>query len=254
MKFISLWEWSVEYGEKQTFFLNRIMKRKTFQFEFKKLKMSASQIEDVMGYKEGEDRELVTDLVEEVLKEAEEICSVKAEYIIYDSVQFNSTDKSVEINNICFQVNRIVFGQIKKSSSIAIFLCTAGEEIGRRSREAMQERDLLKGYVYDVVGSEVVETTANLMENELEKAMASAGKKITNRYSPGYCGWNVSEQHKLFQLIPENFCGIRLTQSALMDPVKSVSGIIGIGVNVKHNPYTCNLCDMKDCIYRRERE
>jgi len=254
MKFISLWEWSVEYGEKQTFFLNRIMKRKTFQFEFKKLKMSASQIEDVMGYKEGEDRELVTDLVEEVLKEAEEICSVKAEYIIYDSVQFNSTDKSVEINNICFQVNRIVFGQIKKSSSIAIFLCTAGEEIGRRSREAMQERDLLKGYVYDVVGSEVVETAANLMENELEKAMTSAGKKITNRYSPGYCGWNVSEQHKLFQLIPENFCGIRLTQSALMDPVKSVSGIIGIGVNVKHNPYTCNLCDMKDCIYRRERE
>ena len=36
-----------------------------------------------------------------------------------------------------------------------------------------------------------------------------------------------------------------------MDPVKSVSGFIGIGEHVKYNPYTCRLCDMKDCIYRR---
>lgn len=223
----------------------------TFQFEFKNLKLSVSQVEDVMGYKEGEDRELVTDLVEEVLKEAEEICSVKAEYSIYDGVKFISADRSVEINNINFQVNKIVFGQIRKSTSIAVFLCTAGEEIGRKSREAMQERDLLKGYVYDVVGSEIVEAAANLLEKELEKAMAKNGKKITNRYSPGYCEWNVSEQHKLFQLIPENYCGIRLTRSALMDPVKSVSGIIGIGTSVKNNPYTCNFCDMKDCIYRK---
>jgi hypothetical protein len=78
--------------------------------------------------------------------------------------------------------------------------------------------------------------------------------KITNRYSPGYCDWNVGEQHKLFSFFPDNYCGIRLTPSALMDPVKSVSGIIGIGENVKRNDYTCRVCDMKDCIYRRSRE
>jgi hypothetical protein len=53
--------------------------------------------------------------------------------------------------------------------------------------------------------------------------------------------------------MPDNFCGIRLTPSALMDPVKSVSGFIGIGNDVRFNPYTCNLCDMKDCIYRKVR-
>ena len=52
---------------------------------------------------------------------------------------------------------------------MAIFLCSAGKEIGIRSREAMQERDLLRGYVYDVVGSEIVEAAADLMQNELEK-------------------------------------------------------------------------------------
>ena len=84
----------------------------------------------------------------------------------------------------------------------------------------------------------IAEAASDIMQNELGKSAAISGNKITNRYSPGYCGWQVAEQHKLFQLIPDNYCGIRLTESALMDPEKSVSGIIGIGENVKINPYT----------------
>jgi Vitamin B12 dependent methionine synthase, activation domain len=230
------------------------MNNKTFQFDFNDLKLNSSQIESVIGYKEGEDREIVSSLIEEILTKSQEISNIKAQYKVFSNVQFDNDTKTVEINNLSFQIKKIVFGQIKKSDSVAIFLCTAGAEIGIRSRKAMQEKDLLKGYVYDVVGSEIVEAAADLMQNELEKIMISTGKKITNRYSPGYCGWDVVEQHKLFQLIPDNFCGIRLTESALMDPVKSVSGIIGIGEDVKRNPYYCNLCDLKDCINRKNKE
>ena len=230
------------------------MLSKIFQYDFNDLKLSVSQIENVIGYKEGEDSELVTHLIEEILKESQEISNIKAQYSIFHDILFDNDKKSVSINNSGFYIKKIVFGQIKKSDSVAIFLCTAGNEIGIRSRKAMQEKDLLLGYLYDVVGSEIVEAAADLMQYELEKAAISAGKKITNRYSPGYCGWDVSEQHKLFQLVPYNYCGIRLTPSALMDPVKSVSGIIGIGEKVKSNPYSCNLCDLKDCIYRKARE
>jgi hypothetical protein len=228
--------------------------KSTFQFDFIDLKLSVSRIEDVIGYKEGEDRELVTDLIEEILEESKEISKIKAQYNIFSGVHFDNETKSVEINNISFTIKKIVYSKIKKSDSVAIFLCTAGEEIGIRSRKAMQERDLLRGYIYDVVGSEIVDSAADLMQNELKMALVSSGKKITNRYSPGYCGWDVAEQHKLFQLIPNNFCGISLSESALMDPVKSVSGIIGIGENVKMNHYTCSLCDLKDCIYGKNKK
>ena len=134
---------------------------------------------------------------------------------------------------------------------MAVFLCTAGREIGIRSRETMNEGDLLTGYIYDVVGSEIADSAAEFLQNRLKDEITSEGKRITNRYSPGYCGWDVAEQHKLFQLMPDNFCGIRLNSSALMDPEKSVSGFIGIGKNVRYNDYTCGLCDMKDCIYRK---
>ncbi len=172
---------------------------------------------------------------------------------IFPVEKFNSTDKSVEINNLVFNIKKIVYGQIKGSDSVAVFLCTAGKEIGIRSRAAMKEGDLLTGYIYDVIGSEIAEAASELMQENLRGALASEGKKITNRYSPGYCGWDVAEQHKLFQLMGDNFCGIKLNDSALMNPEKSVSGFIGIGEHVRYNDYTCGFCDMKDCIYRKAR-
>ena len=226
---------------------------KTFQFDFKDLKLTVSQIEKVLGYTEENSEAHFSELIGKALKEAAEVCSIKAEYRIFDDILFNDPDKTVSVNNITFDIKKIIYGQLKKSESAAIFLCTAGEEIGKMSRRAMKSGDLLEGYIYDVVGSEIVEAAADLMQNDLEKSMASSGTKITNRFSPGYCGWDVSEQHKLFQLLPGTYCGIRLSASALMDPEKSISGMIGIGKNVRHLPYTCNLCDMKDCIYRNLR-
>jgi hypothetical protein len=229
------------------------MIHKTFQVPFSKLSLTISQIELVIGYDDGQAPETIRELIFNSLNEAERFSHIKSEYTVFPDVKFIDSTKSVEIDGLVFNVGKIVYGQIKKSDSIAIFLCTAGEEIGIHSRKAMKEGNLLEGYIYDVIGSEIADSAADFMQNDLEIVIASKGKKITNRYSPGYCRWDVAEQHKLFRLMPDNFCGIRLTLSALMDPVKSVSGFIGIGKDVKFNPYTCNLCDMKDCIYRKVR-
>jgi len=226
----------------------------TFLFSFSELNLTIAQIERTMGYLEGESHEPVAELTGKLLREAELVCSIKGEYRIFPVAGFFDTEKSIEISGLVFNVRKILYSQIKKSDSVAVFLCTAGPEIGNLSRNAMKGGDLLTGYIYDVIGREVVEAAADLMQDNLLKEMASAGKKITNRYSPGYCGWDVAEQQKLFRLMEGNFCGIRINDSSLMDPEKSVSGFIGIGENVKYNPYTCRLCDMKDCIYRKHKE
>jgi cobalamin-dependent methionine synthase I len=80
--------------------------------------------------------------------------------------------------------------------------------------------------------------------------MNASGYKITNRYSPGFCGWQTSEQFKIFKLFPANFCGVTLTESAVMNPIKSVSGLFGVGQHVEYHEYHCELCDAVNCIYR----
>jgi hypothetical protein len=39
----------------------------------------------------------------------------------------------------------------------------------------------------------------------------------------------------------------------MMRPIKSVSGVIGLGTGVKHNAYRCDLCDMRETCRGRSR-
>jgi cobalamin-dependent methionine synthase I len=94
----------------------------------------------------------------------------------------------------------------------------------------------------------MAEKVAEKIQDEIKQSAQGQAEAVSNRYSPGYCGWSVADQHLLFSFLPANFCGITLNESALMHPIKSVSGIIGIGKEMVKNPYQCNICDVTDCI------
>lgn len=206
-----------------------------------------------MGYEPGTAPGPVTLLINEITEELLKLDGIKAEYRIFKDISLSKEDKSLQLEGVTFNIKPIIYRQVKEAEEVALFICTAGPVVGEMSRQSMKDGDLLRGYVYDVIGSEVVEAAADMMQEELRKRMAGSGKEITNRFSPGYCGWDVAEQHKLFSFFKDNFSGITLTESALMNPVKSVSGIIGIGINVKYTPYQCHLCNDKNCIYRNKK-
>jgi hypothetical protein len=223
-----------------------------FSYKYSELLPGIDTLAGVMGYLPGTAPEPVTDLIAELSEELLTVGEARAEYLVFDQAKPDTTNKSVEIGGVIFNVRPIIFSQLKKAESVVLFICTAGREVGERSSTSMKEGDLLRGYVYDVIGSEVAESATDKMQEALRAEAESSGMKITNRFSPGYCGWDVAEQHKLFSFFPDNYCGITLTESALMNPVKSVSGIIGIGQKVKYEPYRCHKCNDRNCIYRRK--
>ncbi len=227
------------------------MKKYSFRFDYSELKIDPLVIVKLLDCDREDSPEFLLEIIYKVLSEASELSDVKAELSICPNVKINKESGVMNIEGVDFHPGKIIIFQLRKSESVAVFACTAGSKISERSKKLIEERNLLEGYIFDVAGSEIVEAAADLMQEKLKIMMAAEGMLITNRYSPGYCGWDVSEQHKLFRLIPDNFCGITLTNSALMVPLKSVSGIIGIGKKVRFNPYTCNLCEDKNCIYRR---
>jgi len=231
-----------------------MMDLQEYSVKFDDLEVSTAIIEKFMGYEPGNAPEPIPQLIQEVFGVAHQYCDIKGGYIIKDDIVLNRSERILKINDIQFNVQRIVSNQLKKMNNIALFACTAGSGIGDYSKELMHEGDFVKGYIADVVGSEIVESAMDKIQNDLEQKMESKGWHITDRYSPGYCGWTVSEQHKLFSFFPKDFCGISLTESSLMQPMKSVSGVIGIGPNVRRKGYACQLCDMVNCIYREKKE
>ena len=57
-------------------------------------------------------------------------------------------------------------------------------------------------------------------------------------YSPGYCGWHVSGQRKLFDFLRPEEIGMTLNASCLMQPLKSVSGVLVAGARPRSTTST----------------
>ncbi len=73
-------------------------------------------------------------------------------------------------------------------------------------------------------------------------------------YSPGYCGWHISGQKKLFSVLKPDSIGINLNNSFLMQPIKSVSGMI-IGNDAQNHMIKpqydfCKRCRTHSCLER----
>ncbi len=230
--------------------------KNTYEIPFSDLGLDNTQIQKAMGYIGEEAPWPFPEMIEQCLERASEICTFKSGLVTYpltdaqkEGYQLFSQD--LEGSSVDFTVDKIIFHQLKKSEKIIAFVSTAGKAISDWSKGLMAKGELLEGYIVDVIGSEIVEAGMDIIHDELEKHYQSLNLSVTNRYSPGYCGWHVSEQQKLFRFFPENFIDVSLTPSSLMVPHKSISGLIGVGEKVRRIGYGCSLCDSENCIYRR---
>ena len=206
-------------------------------------------VESLLGYPEGNLPDPIPEVIHSIIKEAPEHTDIQGGWLITDQVAIRDEGK-IQVDGLEFHPTKAIAHQVRASEKLAFFMFTAGEGIETWSRTELTEGDPMAGYIIDLIGSEIVVAALDRMQDELAGKMKSAGFNITNRYSPGDCGWPVTDQQKLFSLFPENFCGISLSESSLMHPIKSVSGIIGIGKDVRKTAYACDLCEMETCVYR----
>ncbi|HSH19736.1 MAG TPA: vitamin B12 dependent-methionine synthase activation domain-containing protein [Draconibacterium sp.] len=222
---------------------------KEFRYSFEDLGVEKNDLAVLMGFEEEAIPEPFPKLIEQALNHAPSICNIRGGYKVFESNGLNTAKQTIKIGKYNFNPSKIVTTQFKNASSFALFICTAGSEISEYTKKLSSKGDPLLGYVFDVVGSVTVEKATDKIQKSLEEECQQAGLGISDRFSPGYCEWSVSEQQMLFALMPENFCGVTLSESSLMSPIKSVSGIVAIGNGLSQKGYQCHWCSEKNCIY-----
>jgi len=227
--------------EKDTFEVN---------IEFINLIVSKNEIISTLGYADGAIPAHFEEMIDDILFRLPEYCEIQAGYRLLDVKKPEERNDGLFVGNKFFKLQKIITSQLRKSEKAALFACTIGRGMETWAKKLSSEGDGALSYLVDAVASVTEEQAVDVLHDHIENQMKMQGLKITNRYSPGYCDWSVSEQHLLFSFFPLNFCGIALTEYAFMVPIKSVSGIIGIGTSVKRVDYTCDACGMKDCTYR----
>ncbi len=209
------------------------------------LPIDTGELYRLMGYGDHTPPEEIIAMIDEVTGMLRSHCRPRYGYALFPG---RAVDKRrIEAGGTIFNTGAIITHAMKEATQIALFTATAGMEFHNRLQELKREDNILLEFIADALGSVIAEGAAQLLNEHLSREAAKAGLKISNNYSPGYCDWSLQEQKKLFALLPEGITGITLTASSLMIPVKSVSGIIAVGSDVKRRPYGCDICTMKDC-------
>lgn len=221
---------------------------------FDDLRFSLSELYEAMGYGDSTPDPMTISESVAVIREVREL--VRPTFLFfYADGELNLEKEVLTVQGKDFHIGKIISRQLRGSESYAFFAATAGQEFEAYQERLKQEGDIVKIYIADALGSILAEKTADYMEEALEKELIQKNWKHTNRYSPGYCGWHVSEQQNLFSIFPVSEpCGIQLTSSSLMLPIKSVSGVIGLGTDVRKLEYTCGLCNFEQCFRRKQRK
>lgn len=128
-------------------------------------------------------------------------------------------------------------GIFPRAASLQLFAFTLGAPISRAIGELFVQDDFALGTVLDAVASLAADNAGRVAEEWVEKRDAAENGSAAVRallYSPGYCGWHISGQEKLFARLRPERIGISLNPSFLMAPLKSISGVLAAGPAAIH--------------------
>jgi hypothetical protein len=221
--------------------------------DYASIKPSLSEVATIMGYSPGTEPSFVPEMVGILLEEAPSHVSAAGCYSVFEIVEIKAPQGLILHSSGNLRCGSKIARQIIGSDSFALFITTAGNSFDAWIKSKASGGDVLAEYLCSSIGSVIADKVADVIQEEINSYAMEAGKGITNRYSPGYCSWNVREQRDIFDLLPSDKIGVTLTPSFLMKPIKSVSGIIGIGPDKKPGPYMCDLCNMTNCLVKRAR-
>lgn len=116
---------------------------------------------------------------------------------------------------------------LSKCTRVTVMALTIGSALPQFASDASAEGRLYEAAVADYLGSHAVELFADAFCTYLQQMMIPKGLYATLRYSPGYGDWSLSAQPEVFAFLNECRDKIQLSENYLMEPVKSITAIVG---------------------------
>ena len=144
---------------------------------------------------------------------------------------------------------------LPRAERLTLFVVTLGETLSARIPRLFDEGEPALAATLDAAASLGTEFAAERMERLIEADLLTAGEVSPGsrslRYSPGYCGWSMTGQRALFEALGPEKVGVRLLESCLMEPLKSISGVIVTGpadIHIFDDDFQfCSLCATREC-------
>lgn len=180
--------------------------------------------------------------VQELLDVARPLIRARAVYEI--CYLDEKAEDRVVLGGVCLR-SRVLRKNLDKVGRVFPYVVTIGKGLEDKADET---RGLLEKYYLDTIGNIAVSRARRCLEAHLSSTFAIHGLSYM---SPGSLeDWPIEEQRSLFTILKDvdAAIGVSLTESLLMIPRKSISGIY---FPTEITFYSCQLCPRKDCVGRK---
>lgn len=129
-------------------------------------------------------------------------------------------------NVLCIDSCYVAKG-LSQCNRATVMALTIGSDLPDYAEKASKEGRLYEAAAADYLGSHAVELFADAFCTYLQQQAIPKGLYATLRYSPGYGDWLLSAQSEVFAFLNGCQNKIQLSENYLMEPVKSITAIIG---------------------------
>ncbi len=193
----------------------------------------------------------ILSLVDEYVEHAHQLIEPSYSCVIRDIKLVQGSRVIIE-GSIAFR-SEVIARLLEQCHKVAVFLVTIGKHLEETVYRLAEDGLILQSTVLDAIGSVAADKVADFVQGRIREVANDQGLVISQRFSPGYCDWDIGQQKMLFWAVNGDSMGIRLTEGCLMIPRKSVSGVIGIGSSNSNveNYNLCKTCNKYDCQGRR---
>jgi len=193
----------------------------------------------------------LVETAETVIEEAHSLLKPSA---LYKIVKVNDFEhQKIAFEGGTFE-GSLVARAMAGADHLNIALCTIGEDLENRVEDMMKENPVM-AVTLDGAGIAAIRKVAQAVEDIISNEACKLDLELGMRAQPGQEGWPIEQQREVFSVLPGKEIGIRLTESCLMIPRKSVSFVIPRGKELSSSVAPCDFCSKRDrCDWRKDKQ
>jgi hypothetical protein len=123
---------------------------------------------------------------------------------------------------------------LQHATEVALFILTIGAALEQRAEALVREDHFVEGLLLDTAGWVAIDALVAQTRQQLGAEARRQECRLTGRLAPGFGDWPLDQQRILFAAFDECDLSVRLTETCVMVPRKSVSGIYGLVPLARH--------------------
>ena len=143
-------------------------------------------------------------------------------------VRTMENEKIILADDIVFRSDQLT-AFLKGCREVVIMGATAGDDIMTAIQENSAGRNVTRSVVLDATASEMVDASLDWMMAYFNRNLRRENRRLLRkRFSAGYGDFLLENQRTIFHLLELHRIGVRITESFMLIPEKSVTAVTGI--------------------------